>query len=201
MLRAGEMFPLILTRREMQQELVSYFLGPNTAIQGIIKTEDGNQHEQFPFQLSTHRECPEDMQLPYVRNQLQEAQAMIAQLQASNKRTASLRDTAINLYDLLATFEQQYEPKSHIQQERGESESDFVARQCENAMRQSLLMAADFRIRLEKEMRSLSDQIQLSSEGTQSLANTIDQATRTCNGKTIKDMREYLWECARTLAK
>jgi len=80
LLPAGEFFPLILTKKGMQQDLVSHFLGPNTAINGIVKIEEDGKHSQFPFDLWTHQECPEDPNLPQLRGQLREAQAKIAEL-------------------------------------------------------------------------------------------------------------------------
>lgn len=82
-LSAWEMFHLVLDKKEMQQEQVNYFLGPDTSIQGFIKTEEGNKHEEFPFQLITHRQVglqDEDLQLRALQAKLQEADTRIATL-------------------------------------------------------------------------------------------------------------------------
>ncbi len=111
----------------------------------------------------------------------------------------TLKQKAIQLYDRLGAFEQEYEKKHGMQQDRDESGEDFVVRQLKEGIHQSIQMAADFRIQFEKEMRSLDDHIQVNSEGSQSLTIDIDQAARTCTVKKIKEMRERLWECARTM--
>ena len=113
----------------------------------------------------------------------------------------SLRDRAIRLYDRLDIFMQEYEMKSHMQQERGESGEDFVTRRLEKALQQNAQMGADFRIQFESDMRSLDDQIQVRSGASYPLTGDINQAVRTCNAKMIKEMREHLWEGARTMDK
>jgi len=110
----------------------------------------------------------------------------------------TLRDTAIGLYDRLGIFMREYETKSQMKQEPGESGDDFVMRKLSRALQQNTQMAADFRIQFESEMRSLNDQIQARS-GDHSLTAAIDQVARTCNAKEIEEMREHLWECARTM--
>jgi hypothetical protein len=182
---------------KLDPEEAKRFMAPNVEIMGQLKLEENNTHQVFPFQLLTHRECPEDPQVPQLRAKLQEAQTKAAQ----PDQGTSLRDTAIGLYDRLATFEHTYEKKSHIQQERGESGEDFVIRQLEKALQQNTQMAADYRLQFESDMRSLNDQIQVRSGACHPLTADIEQAVRTCNAKTIKGMREHLWECARTMDK
>jgi hypothetical protein len=116
--------------------------------------------------------------------------------QPSEPRT--LRDRAIALYDRLAAFEQEYERKSDIQQESGESSSAFLTRQLQTAIQQSVQMSADFRSQFENDMRTLNDRIELRS-GRPFVAAIIDQAARACHPNNIKEMREQLWECARTM--
>lgn len=87
---------------------------------------------------------------------------------------------------------------SRIQRESGESNEDFVTRQCDYTMLQNYRMAANFRIQFERDMRSVSDRIQAQS-GDWSLTTAIDQATQACNPEKIKEMRERLWEFAKTM--
>jgi hypothetical protein len=111
-----------------------------------------------------------------------------------------LKQRIMQLHDRLGVFEQEYEKKSDIQQESSESSSDFITRKLQNAIQESVQMSADFRIQFENDMRTLNDQIELRS-GQPFLAAIIDQAARACHPKSIKEMREQLWECARTMEK
>lgn len=119
-------------------------------------------------------------------------------LSESRTERRTLRDIAIALYDRLATFEQKYRTKSDLQKESGEPADVFLTRQFANAIQLSTQMSAEFRIQFESDMRGLNDQMQARS-GDCSLTPAIDQAARACNEKTIEEMREHLWECARTM--
>ena len=112
----------------------------------------------------------------------------------------TLKQQIINLHDRLTPFEQEYEMKSHLQRESGESGENFVTRQCDYTLLQNYRMAANFRIQFERDMRSVSDRIQAHT-GDWSLTTAIDQATQACNPEKIKEIRERLWECARTMEK
>jgi hypothetical protein len=110
----------------------------------------------------------------------------------------TLKQKIISLHDRLGTFEQEYDNKFHLERAPSESNEEFVTRVGGNAIVRYTQMSADFRIQLENDMRNVNNQIELRS-GVRSLANVIDQAARACNTKTIKDMREQLWECAREM--
>lgn len=73
-----QMFNLPLTKKDMQQEDVSRFLGPNTLIRGFIKVEKDGGYEEIQIpELATHRECPE---VPQLRAKLNEAESKITAL-------------------------------------------------------------------------------------------------------------------------
>jgi hypothetical protein len=75
-----QMFNLPMTKQDMQQEDVSRFLGPNTSIRGFIKVEKGDDYEEIQIPpLATHRECPEDPNVPQLRARLHEAQTTLAE--------------------------------------------------------------------------------------------------------------------------
>jgi hypothetical protein len=112
----------------------------------------------------------------------------------------TLKQRTMQLHDRLRVFAQEYEKRADIQQERDESNDDFVVRRLKDAMQESVQMSADFRIQFQNDMRTLNDQIELRS-GLPFLAATIAQAARACNPKSIEGMREQLWECARTMEK
>jgi hypothetical protein len=131
---------------------------------------------------------------------LQRTNATLNSLIPKPEPEPTLKQKITSLHDRLAPFEQEYETKSHIQREREESEFDFVTRQNEKAMLLSFQMAANFRIQFKRDLRSVSDQIQARS-GDWSLTAAIDQATQACNSEKIKEMRERLWDCARTMEK
>lgn len=180
---------------KLDQEEAKRFMAPNVEIMGQLKLEENNAHRVVPFQLVTHRECPDDPNVPQLRMKLQEAETRIAAL----RKPVSLRGRVIRLFDLLGPFEQEYKEKFHIERQPGESESDFDERNIANGIRSYTQMTADFRIQFEDEVRSINDQVQLKSGTVPLLLNAIDQAAKACKPQTIKEMREYLWECARTM--
>jgi hypothetical protein len=64
-----QMFNLPMTKKDMQQEDVSRFLGPNTAIQGFIKVEKGGGYEELQIpSFATYREWPKEPQVKQPQN-------------------------------------------------------------------------------------------------------------------------------------
>ena len=64
------MFPRMLERKDLDIEELRRWLAPNVEIQGVLKLEENNTHRVLPFQLLTHRECPEDQLVPELRAKL-----------------------------------------------------------------------------------------------------------------------------------
>jgi hypothetical protein len=76
---AMQMLPRMLEIK-LGPEEAKRFMGPNVEITGQLKLEENNTHRVSQFQLLTHRECPEDTQLPELRTKLHEAETRLASL-------------------------------------------------------------------------------------------------------------------------
>ena len=65
---------------KLDPEEAKRFMAPNVEIMGQLKLEENNTHQVVPFQLLTHRECPDDPNLPQLRAKLHEAETRLATL-------------------------------------------------------------------------------------------------------------------------